>query len=103
MAGVDHVAVAGLDIKGVVAALQGRGLTSVLVEAGPRLAAAFLAAGVVDELWCFQAPVLIGGDGVPAIGVLGVNALAEARRLRPIHRATLEDDSLVVLRPVLPK
>jgi diaminohydroxyphosphoribosylaminopyrimidine deaminase / 5-amino-6-(5-phosphoribosylamino)uracil reductase len=99
MVGVDHIAVAGLDVGAVVAALSQRGLTSVLVEAGPRLAAAFLAAGVVDELWCFQAPLLIGGDGVPAIGGLGVATLAEALRLRPVHRTTLGDDQLVVLRP----
>lgn len=99
MAGVEPVPVAGLDIPGVMAALHGRGLTSVMVEAGPRLAAAFLAAGVVDELWCFTAPVVIGGDGVPAIGSLGVTDLVEAPRLRPIHRAVFDDDSLVVLRP----
>jgi diaminohydroxyphosphoribosylaminopyrimidine deaminase/5-amino-6-(5-phosphoribosylamino)uracil reductase len=99
MAGVDHVPVAGLEIPAVMAALHGRGLTSVMVEAGPRLAAAVLAAGVIDELWCFTAPVVIGGDGVPAIGSLGVNALVDAPRLHPIHRAVLDDDSLVVLRP----
>jgi diaminohydroxyphosphoribosylaminopyrimidine deaminase/5-amino-6-(5-phosphoribosylamino)uracil reductase len=99
MAGVDHLAVAGLDVGAVVSALQGRGLTSVLVEAGPRLAAAFLAAGVVDELWWFQAPLVIGGDGVPAVAGLGVSALADARRWQPVHRATLDDDTLVILRP----
>lgn len=99
MAGVDHLAIAGLDVASVVAALPARGLTSVLVEAGPRLAAAFLAAGVVDELWCFQAPLVIGGDGLPAVGGLGVSALGDAPRLRPIHRAVLDDDALVVLRP----
>jgi len=99
MAGVEHIAVAGLDVAAVVAALQRRGLTSVLVEAGPRLAAAFLAAGVVDEVWWFQAPLVIGGDGAPAVGALGVDALADARRIRPIHRAVLDDDALVILRP----
>lgn len=99
MAGVDHLAVAGLDVASVLAALQVRGLTSVMVEAGPRLAAALLAAGVVDELWWFRAPIVIGGDGVPAVAGVGVDALGEARRWQPVHHVVLEDDALTVLRP----
>src|SRR6185437_5740489 len=36
------------------------GVTSVLVEAGPGLAAALLRAHLVDELWWFSAPILLG-------------------------------------------
>jgi diaminohydroxyphosphoribosylaminopyrimidine deaminase/5-amino-6-(5-phosphoribosylamino)uracil reductase len=99
MSGVECIAVAGVDISAIVATLQRRGLTSVMVEAGPRLAAAFLSAGVVDELWWFQAPVIIGGDGAPAIAPLGVEALMDAPRMHPVHRAALDEDALVILRP----
>lgn len=40
----------------VLADLAARGMTRVLLECGPRLAAAFLAADVVDELALFTAP-----------------------------------------------
>ena len=60
-----------------MAALAARGLTRVLVEGGGALAAALLRARLVDRLVWFQAPLLIGGDGLPAVGALGADALAE--------------------------
>ncbi len=95
--GVDGVVVEGLAIDGVLQALQARGITSVLVEAGPRLAAAFVAAGVVDELWWFHAPLLMGGDGLAAVGPLGVTTLGQARRGDLAHRVVCGDDVLTIL------
>ena len=64
--GPDHVIVAGddeVDLAGVVAALHGRGLTSLLSEGGPSLLAAMLTADLVDELDATVVPRLVGGDG----------------------------------------
>ena len=44
------------------------------------LAAALLAAGLVDRLHLFLAPLLIGGDGRAVLGPLGVDRLARALR-----------------------
>lgn len=63
------------------AAMEGlgrQGLTRVLVEGGGVLAAALLAAGLVDALVWFRAPKVIGGDGVPAIAGLPVESLSQA-------------------------
>lgn len=98
--GVEHLAVAGLEPGAVLQALQRRGLTAVMVEAGPRLATALLRADVVDELWWFQAPMLIGNDGVPVCASLEVDGLADAPRFTPVHRTSCDADSLVVMRPV---
>lgn len=49
-------------------ALQGLGelgLTSMLLEGGPTLAGAFLQAGLIDELWVFIAPKLLGAGRSP--------------------------------------
>jgi diaminohydroxyphosphoribosylaminopyrimidine deaminase/5-amino-6-(5-phosphoribosylamino)uracil reductase len=56
----------------VARALGARGITSLLVEGGGTVAAAAIRSGVADRLILFLAPVLFGGDGVSAIGELGV-------------------------------
>lgn len=61
--------------------LRERGVEHVLLEGGPSLLTAFLAAGLVDELWWYRAPLLLG-EGTPAIGALGVRGLGEARPWR---------------------
>lgn len=99
MAGVESIPVAALDLMELCRVLKERGNSSILVEAGPRLASAFLDAGVVDELWWFHAPIVIGGDGVAAVGSLGVDALTSSVRGDVLHRAACGDDSLTVLRP----
>jgi diaminohydroxyphosphoribosylaminopyrimidine deaminase/5-amino-6-(5-phosphoribosylamino)uracil reductase len=50
-------------------ALAAEGVQSLLLEGGPTLATAFLAAGLVDKLLFFVAPVL-GGDGPLVLGGL---------------------------------
>jgi diaminohydroxyphosphoribosylaminopyrimidine deaminase/5-amino-6-(5-phosphoribosylamino)uracil reductase len=96
--GVEGVA-CGTDPPGVLAELGRRGVLAVLVEAGPRLAASFLRAGAVDELWWFHAPIVVGGDGVAAVGSLDVEVLTQALSFVPAHRAVLGTDTLTVLMP----
>jgi diaminohydroxyphosphoribosylaminopyrimidine deaminase/5-amino-6-(5-phosphoribosylamino)uracil reductase len=60
-------------------ALGADGVQSLLLEGGPTLATAFLAAGLVDKLLLFVAPVL-GGDGPRVLGDL--DALLELFHLR---------------------
>ncbi len=69
---------ASLDLEAAFQALGAKGLTRVLVEGGGRLAAALLRAGLVDRMVWFRAPIVLGGDGVPAIAGLDVNLVAEA-------------------------
>lgn len=72
-----------LDLGALLEAL-GRGeaserpLQSLLVEAGPGLATAFLREGLVDRLALFIAPKIFG-DGLPTFGDLGVERVDEAR------------------------
>lgn len=70
------------DVRAALAELYGRGVRHVLVEGGPRIAAAFLRAGVVDELFSYVAPLILG-DGSPAYPDLGVRTLGEAVRWCP--------------------
>jgi diaminohydroxyphosphoribosylaminopyrimidine deaminase/5-amino-6-(5-phosphoribosylamino)uracil reductase len=68
----------------VLRALGDRGLTSVLIEGGGVVAAEALRAGVVDRLVLFVTPRLLGGDGVPAIGPLGLRRVARALEVRDL-------------------
>ena len=67
-----------LDMAAALARLGDEGLTRVLCEGGGRLAAALVRAGLVDELELLTAGKLIGGDGIPNMGPLGLERLADA-------------------------
>ena len=60
---------AGLDLSQVLHVLAGRGVTRLLVEGGPTVAGAFIAAGLADECVVFRAAVAVGAQhGLPAFG-----------------------------------
>jgi diaminohydroxyphosphoribosylaminopyrimidine deaminase/5-amino-6-(5-phosphoribosylamino)uracil reductase len=61
--------------------LAEEGLTTVLVEGGGALAAARLRADLVDEVHWMLAPKLIGSDGKPCLGPLGLSRLLDAVEL----------------------
>jgi len=79
----------------VLAQLTEREVRHVLVEGGPTLAAAFLAAGLVDEVHAYVAPVLLG-SGRPAMADLGVTTIGDAVRLTTRSVIPLGPDVLVV-------
>jgi diaminohydroxyphosphoribosylaminopyrimidine deaminase/5-amino-6-(5-phosphoribosylamino)uracil reductase len=80
------------DLKTVVQALAAEGLSDLFVEGGGQVAGSFLRCGLVDALEWFRAPILIGGEGRPGIGALGVAALAEAPHFRRVEVNVLGDD-----------
>jgi diaminohydroxyphosphoribosylaminopyrimidine deaminase/5-amino-6-(5-phosphoribosylamino)uracil reductase len=60
-----------LDLDAVIARLAAREVNELLVECGPRLAAAFLTARRVDELIVYIAPILLGADASPLTALTG--------------------------------
>lgn len=92
------VFVEGADLAADLHDLQRRGIRSLFVEGGPTLASAFLAAGLVDELLVYVAPVLLGGPRL-AVGDLGIDTIADARRFDFAAVERLGDDLLVVAHP----
>jgi diaminohydroxyphosphoribosylaminopyrimidine deaminase/5-amino-6-(5-phosphoribosylamino)uracil reductase len=65
------------DAATVVRELAARDVVDVLLEGGPTLAGAFLAAGLVDRVLAYIAPVFLGA-GPPALGAAGVPTLTDA-------------------------
>lgn len=86
------------DLHHVLAELHARDVRRVYVEGGPTLASAVIAAGLADEYAIYLAPALLGGDKL-AIGELGIDTIAHARRLRIAAVEQLGDDLLVMARP----
>lgn len=76
----------GVDLRAGWRRLARLGVNELLVEGGGVLASALLRSRLVDELHLMLAPRLIGGDGHPVLGPLGVDRLAQAR---PFERLTL--------------
>jgi diaminohydroxyphosphoribosylaminopyrimidine deaminase / 5-amino-6-(5-phosphoribosylamino)uracil reductase len=96
--GVDPDTEGGIDFKSAVTALGERGITRVLVEGGGQLAAALVRARLVDRLAWFHAPLLIGGDGIPAIAGFGLEAMTDAPRFERLTTETIGGDLLTIFR-----
>jgi diaminohydroxyphosphoribosylaminopyrimidine deaminase / 5-amino-6-(5-phosphoribosylamino)uracil reductase len=81
--GVDVCRVAAngarLDLAAVLKLLADRGITRLLVEGGPTVAAALLAADLVDEAMLFRSPKSVGADGVEAFDQADAAALSRLR------------------------
>lgn len=70
-----------------------RGMLSLLVEGGSELLGTFFAEQLVDRVWAFIAPVIIGGRDAPGpVGGAGVAQLSQAIRLCCLETETLEGD-----------
>ncbi len=82
----------GLQPRPMLAALAARGVTRVLAEGGASLAAALLAADLVDRVAWFHAPALMGADARAAVAELGVARLAAAPRFRLAETRALGPD-----------
>ena len=70
------------------------GLQNIFLEGGGKLAASFIKAGLVDTIEWFRAPILIGGDGLPAVAALGLSEMKDAPRWRTAATARIGDDTL---------
>ncbi len=91
----------GVSLKAVLKELGKRGITSVIIEGGSRLAASALREKIVDRLIFFVAPLIIGADGVPAVRGLGVEDLSDAVRLEDVRIRRFGPDIMVEATPCL--
>jgi diaminohydroxyphosphoribosylaminopyrimidine deaminase / 5-amino-6-(5-phosphoribosylamino)uracil reductase len=83
-----------LDPLDVLQALGRHGLTRVFCEGGAALAASLVEADLVDHLVGFTAGLVIGAEGLPGIGAMGLSRLAEAPRYRLLRTHAIGPDVL---------
>ena len=73
-----------------------RGMLSLLVEGGAEVHASFFAEGLVDKVYAYVAPRLIGGKEAPGpLGGAGVEHLAGSTQLHELDFARLGDDLVI--------
>ncbi len=80
-----------VDLPGLLRELAGRGVNEVLLEAGPRLAGAFAAQGLIDEYLLFVAAKFLGSSARPLLD-LPLERMREARELRIVDIRAVGDD-----------
>jgi len=80
------------DLKASLDALEAEDIGSVLVEGGGQVAASFLRCELVDAIEWFRAPIILGGEGRPAVGALALTALGDAPKFRRVSAEAVGDD-----------
>ena len=106
--GVDVVTVPGsshheqtgrsIELSSLLELLGRKKMASVLVEGGSRIITSLLTANLVDRLVVAVVPVIVG-EGVDAIGDLGIERISDAIRLSSVVVRQLGDDVVLDGRP----
>lgn len=81
-----------IDLAAAVHELAARGITRLMVEAGPTLAAALLRAELVDKAVVFRSPMTVGPEGLDALDGLPLEALTHSPHLSAVDRRASGDD-----------
>jgi diaminohydroxyphosphoribosylaminopyrimidine deaminase/5-amino-6-(5-phosphoribosylamino)uracil reductase len=87
-----------VDLAAMLRALGDKGFTRVMVEGGGGMGAALLRLGLVDRIAWFRAPIVLGGEGIPAVAGLELAKLADAPAFERTSLETLGDDLLETYR-----
>jgi diaminohydroxyphosphoribosylaminopyrimidine deaminase / 5-amino-6-(5-phosphoribosylamino)uracil reductase len=84
----------GPDMSAALRILSERGITRLMVEGGPTVAAALLAADLVDEAVLLRGPNPIGPDGIDALEGMPLTALTASPRLGSRGTETVGADTV---------
>ena len=83
-------------LSGMLAALGARDCTNVLVEGGGALLGSFLEHRLIDEVWAFVAPKLVGGaEAKGPLGGQGIERMDQALALQDVQWEELDGDLFV--------
>lgn len=83
-----------LDLPLLLEQLAARGVTSLMVEGGARLITALLRARLASRMVVCVAPKILG-EGLSAIGDLGISRLADAYNLRGVRVSAFGADQII--------
>jgi len=82
----------GLDVNAALNVLHGQGIRQLLLEGGGTLAASFIREKAVDVIEWFRAPIILGGDGRDAVGMLGLENMNDAFKFDVIDSRLVGND-----------
>lgn len=75
-----------LDLDEVLKILTEQGITRLMVEGGPKIAASFVGGDLIDEVVLLRAEKTIGADGIDALEGMPLGALTEGLQSRGTER-----------------
>ncbi|MCG8639490.1 MAG: RibD family protein, partial [Desulfobacterales bacterium] len=84
-----------VDLEQLLRRLAEREISSLLLEGGSGVYSSFIQAGLVDKLYIFQAPIIIGDDGVGWVDRLGIKEISDAIKLKDIEFEFFSDNLLI--------
>ena len=85
-------AAGGVDLRQAFSALAGEGHSRLFAEGGAEVAASLVSADLIDEVVIFRAPVVVGPNGVRALGGTALSALERSPRYRLVETAAVGKD-----------
>ncbi|MCI0329403.1 MAG: bifunctional diaminohydroxyphosphoribosylaminopyrimidine deaminase/5-amino-6-(5-phosphoribosylamino)uracil reductase RibD [candidate division Zixibacteria bacterium] len=88
-----------IDLRSALETMLAQGVTSVLVEGGAGVLTGFLKEKLADKVYVATAPMMIG-EGISAVGDLGVEKLPQAVRFERLQYKRLGTDMLFSGYPV---
>ena len=97
-AAVDPAKPGKTDLAAIARELGARGFNEVTVETGGKLAGSLIAAGVVDEIVIYYAPLLLGDTAQALFALPALARLGEAPRLRIVDVRPIGGDLRVTAR-----
>lgn len=84
------------DLHHTLEELSALGITSVLVEGGGQVAASFLRCRMIDRIYWFRAPLVLGAESRPGIGPLALAKLSQAPKFQRSGIELLDPDLLEI-------
>lgn len=86
-----------IPLKEFLQELTKKKIISILVEGGGKVIGSFFDARLIDKVYTFHAPMLIGGEkSVTAIDGTGVKSVSEAIRLKDVTSRRFDDNLLTI-------
>lgn len=90
-----------VDLPGLMQALAQRQHNEIMVEAGAILNGSLLAAGLIDELLLYQAPLLLGGQARDMFAMRALTSMQDKLQLEILDRRQVGVDQFLRARPLL--
>jgi len=85
----------GIDLKALLKLAAEKGISSILVEGGRKIFTSFLREKLVDQIYCFVCPKIVG-DGISAFDSLGVKKISSALKMKVIKIERFTEDILLI-------
>jgi len=83
-----------INLKQLLKKTAVEGYGEILCECGSTLASELLKAELIDRMSIFTAPVLLGSEGIPAFGDIGVTTISDGVRLTEVNHRICGNDIL---------